>query len=305
MTASDAPASGLSPTLKAALWMIGAIVSFSAMAVAGREAGAELDTFEIMLDRSAIGFVIVAAILTAGGHWGVVRLTHIRQHILRNCAHFAGQNFWLFAVTVAPLAQVFAIEFTTPLWVILLSPLLLSEKLTGLRLLTVVLGFIGILIVARPSTETFNAGLLAAATAAIFFALTLVFTKRLTRVETIGGIIFWLTLIQLFLGLGAAGYDGDIALPSAIIAPYVLVVALGGLAAHYCVTNALSLAPASVVTPIDFARLPTIAIVGMLLYGEPLDIWVFVGAALIFAANYVNIVVETRKLRVAPISPAA
>ena len=63
--------------------------------------------------------------------------------------------------------------------------------------------------------------------------------------------------------------------------------------------SAGSSAPATVVVHIDFARLPTIAVVGMLLYGEALDIWVFVGAGVIFAANYMNLLAETRKVRVA------
>jgi drug/metabolite transporter (DMT)-like permease len=103
--------------------------------------------------------------------------------------------------------------------------------------------------------------------------------------------------MQLLFGVVAAGYDGDIAWPSAQVWPYVLVIGAAGLLAHYCLTNALSLAPATVVVPIDFIRLPTIAVVGMLLYNEALDIWVFAGAAIIFTGNYLNIWSETRGYR--------
>lgn len=289
----------MSPTLQAALWMLGAIVSFSSMAVAGREVSTTLDTFEIMLYRSAIGVLIVAAVLTACGRWHVVRRDHLRHHVLRNIAHFTGQNLWFFAVTAAPLAQVFALEFTTPIWVVLLAPLLLREPITRVKALAVVLGFAGILIVARPGAETVNAGTVTAALAAVFFALTYIATKRLTRAETIGGIMFWLTALQLLFGLIAAGYDGDIAWPDGAALPFVIVIAIGGLVAHFCITNALSVASASVVAPLDFVRLPAIAVIGMALYAEPLDIWIFVGAGVIFAANYINILSENRKLRVA------
>jgi drug/metabolite transporter (DMT)-like permease len=131
----------------------------------------------------------------------------------------------------------------------------------------------------------------------VFFAFTNMLTKKLTRSHSVANIMFWLTLLQLGFGVIAAGYDGDIALPDAITLPWLVVIALGGLLAHFCITNALSIAPAAVVMPIDFARLPTIAVVGMLLYGEPLDIWVFVGAAVIFAGNYLNILSETGRLR--------
>ncbi|OBY27414.1 DMT family transporter [Leisingera sp. JC1] len=274
----------------AALWMIGAIVSFSAMAIAGREAGLTLDTFEIMAYRSLVGVVIVVAVLTAAGRWHQVRRQRLGVHLLRNLFHFTGQNLWFLAVTLIPLAQVFALEFTSPLWVIILSPLLLGEALTRRRMLAAALGFAGILIVARPSPDTLNLGLAAAASCAIFFALTAILTKRLTRHEHTASILFWLTSMQLVMGLLAAGWDGDMALPDAATLPWLVLIGIAGLTAHFCLTTALSLAPASVVVPVDFARLPAIAILGMVIYGEALDAWVLGGAAIICFANYLNIV---------------
>lgn len=281
----------------AALWMTGAIASFSAMAVAGREVSFALDTFEIMMYRSLLGFGVVVLVLAVTGSLHQVTTRDLGQQALRNLVHFCGQNLWFFAVTAIPLAQVFALEFTAPLWVVVLSPLVLGERLTPTRALSALVGFAGILIVARPSPDTLNAGVFAAAGAAVFFAFTNMLTKRLTRRHSVANIMFWLTLLQLIFGVVAAGYDGDIALPDATTAPWLLVIAMGGLLAHFCITNALSIAPATVVMPIDFARLPTIAVVGMLLYSESLDIWVFVGAAVIFAGNYLNILAETRRLR--------
>lgn len=285
----------MSTTAQAALWMIGAVVSFTAMAIAGRELGGGFDTFEIMMYRSAFGLLVVLVLAFATGCYREIGTGAIRTHLIRNALHFTGQNLWFFAVTVVPLAQVFALEFTTPLWVIILSFLLLGERLTKVRALAAVLGFIGILIVARPSIEGMNAGILAAAGCAVFFALTYVFTKRLTRTETITAIMFYLTASQLVFGLIAAGYDGDIAIPTASSLPLLLLVACCGLLAHFCITKALTIAPATVVAPIDFARLPLVAVAAMLLYNEAIDIWVFVGAVIIFAGNYLNIWFETRK----------
>lgn len=282
---------------RAAVWMLGAIASFSAMAVAGREVSTQLDTFELMTYRSLVGLVIVSVVLTATRGWHKVTTDRLGLHFVRNAAHFIGQNLWFFAVTLIPLAQVFALEFTQPIWVLLLSPLLLGERLTPVRGLAAAMGFAGILIVIRPGAESLNIGVLAAGTAAIFFAFTTIFTKRLTRTASIGCILFWLTAIQLVLGLVSAGHDLDITLPNAQTAPWVVLVAVAGLFAHFCVANALAIAPATFVIPIDFARVPTIAIIGMLLYGEPLDIWVFVGAIVIFAGNYINLLAETKARR--------
>ncbi len=283
--------------LPAALWMTGAVASFSSMAVAGREVSDALDTFEIMTYRSLVGFLVIVAVLSATGNWKRIATHRLRGHVLRNLAHFTGQNLWFFAIASIPLANVFALEFTSPLWVIVLSPLILGERLTPMRALAGVVGFLGILIVTRPGAEPLNIGMAAAASAAIFFALTNLATKRLTRTESVLCIMFWLTLIQLILGLVTAGMDGDMALPDARTAPWLVVIGFAGLLAHFCVTNALAIAPATIVMPFDFARLPTIAIVGMLIYDEPLEIWVLIGAVVIFGGNYLNIWAETRRLR--------
>lgn len=281
--------------LKAALWMTGAIASFSCMAIGGRELSSGYDTFEIMLYRSLVGVIIVVSLIAAQNRWTELRFDQFGRHLIRNLFHFTGQNLWFYAVAVIPLAQVFALEFTSPIWVAILAPFLLGEKMTRMRSFAAVLGFIGILIVTRPTVETFEFGLIVAGLAAVFFALTNMLTKRLTRDNSVASILFFLTTIQLALGLICAGYDGTIALPTAQSLPYLLLVGGAGLLAHFCLTNALAIAPATIVVPLDFARLPVIAIAAMLLYNEPLEIWVFVGAAVIFTANYLNIWYETRK----------
>ena len=284
----------MTDTLKAVFWMGGSIVSFTTMAVAGRAVSLDLDTFEIMLYRSVIGALILVIVLSATGRMGQVNTRNFGLHVVRNISHFAGQNCWFYAVATIPLAQVFALEFTSPLWVIVLSPLVLGERLTPSRAVAAGVGFLGILIVTRPSADTLDPGIFAAAGAAVGFAGSAVFTRRLTRTATTPCILFWLTTMQAVFGLICAGIDGDIALPAAESWPLVSLIAVAGLVAHFCLTTALGLAPAPVVMPIDFTRLPLVALVGMLVYGEVLDPYVFLGAAIIFGANYFNILRETR-----------
>ena len=284
----------MNPILKAAVWMLGAIASFSTMAVAGREVSFALDTFEIMLFRSAVGVIIVAFAAIAFGTWRQISREQFSLHFFRNIMHFIGQNLWFYAVTVIPLAQVFALEFTSPIWVILLSPLILGERITLVRAVAALMGFLGVLVVTRPDMAGVNVGVTMAASSAIFFAFTIIFTKRLTRTQSITCILFYLTVLQLGFGLVTAGYDGDIALPNTETLPWLVLIGVAGLLAHFCITNALAIAPATVVVPIDFVRLPVIAIIGMLVYGESLDLWVLLGAGIIFAGNYLNIWSETR-----------
>lgn len=296
---------GPSDTIRAALWMIGSIVSFSSMAIAGRAASVELDTFEILLYRSLIGVVLVLSVASYAGTRGQITTARLGTQALRNLFHFTGQNLWFYAITVAPLAQVFALEFTMPVWVMLLAVPLLGEPLTRIRVTVVALGFIGILIITQPWRLGIGPGILAAGLAAIGFAGSVVFTKVLTRTQGITNILFWLAAMQAVFGLICAGWDADITLPSAVTWPWLAVIGTAGLVAHFCLTKALKLAPATVVIPMDFTRLPIIAVVAMMLYGEPLELAVFVGAAVIFGANYLNILTESRKTRTAAPAIAA
>ena len=284
--------------LAAALWMSGSILGFCAIAVAGREIAPDLDTFEMMLYRSVIGFAIVAAVAILGGRTGEISARRLDLHLVRNVIHFAGQNLWLMALMLIPMAQLFALEFSSPIIVALIAPVFLSERLTRVRLLSALFGFAGILIVARPfGAGGLSVGLLAALACAISFAFTAILTKRLTRIVPVLCILFWLTAMQSLLSLAAAGWDGDIALPTRSALPWVIVLGVAGMVAHLSLTQALSLAPATIVTPIDFLRLPLIAVVGMLFYAEPFDRWVLIGGAIIFAANWINLRAETRAAR--------
>ena len=274
---------------RAALWMIGAIISFTSMAVAGRAISGQLDTFEIMLYRSIMGFGIVLTVAKSVGTLGEIDLKHFRLHLLRNIFHFTGQNLWFFALPLIPLAQLFALEFTSPIWVLLLAPFFLGEGLTLRKIAIAALGFIGVLIVARPEIGAVNIGIIAATCAAIGFAGAAILTRKLTVQNSLTKILFFLTGLQIIFGLFCAGYDGDIALPSVSAAPWLILIGAAGLAAHFCMTKSLSLAPASLVMPVDFARLPLIAVIGVVFYGESLDFYLVLGAALILAANYLNL----------------
>lgn len=275
--------------LVAALWMTGAIASFSLLAVAARAVSPPLDTFEIMLFRSGTGLLIVVAVMAATGRLAEARPRRLGTHAARNVIHFAGQNLWFYALTVLPLAQVFALEFTSPIWVILLAPLFVGERLTGRALLAAAIGFAGVLVVARPEFGALHPGLVAAALCAVCFAVTSLVTKRLTRSQPVIAILFWLNAFQLLFSVVITGWDGAVPLPTAAQLPWLLLIGLVGLSAHWCLTSALDAAPASVVMPLDFARLPVIAVVGWAVYGERLDLPVFAGAALILAGNLLSL----------------
>lgn len=273
--------------LLAALWMTGAIVSFTLMAVAGRAVQVEMNSFELMAWRSLIGFLVISAILSVRGIrqvWTAVPWLHVTRNVL----HFGGQNLWFTALTLLPLSELVALEFTNPIWVALLAPVLLGERFTTRRVAAAALGFAGVLIVAQPGVSPVGWGHAAAIGAAIGFALNTIFTRRIMAHDSVLCVLFWMTASQAVMG-GLLGAPGGIPLPSSAVLPWLIVVGLTGLTAHYSLTSALSHAPATIVAPMEFLRLPVIAVVGAVIYGEGLFLSVFVGAAVILAANFVNL----------------
>jgi drug/metabolite transporter (DMT)-like permease len=276
----------LAPAIRAALWMFGALASFMAMAIAGRQLSVELTTFQILFFRSLVGLVVVVVLLQRSG-WAQVRTQVFSRHLMRNLTHFSGQYGWFYGIALIPLTEVFAIEFTVPLWTAILATVFLGERMSGLRALAVAMGFAGILVILRPGIAIVSPAALAVLGGAMGYAISHIFTKRLSVTETPLTILFYMTVIQLPLGLVPA-LPGWV-WPSLAAWPWVGVVAVTALSAHYCLTRAFQLADATLVVSMDFLRLPLIAVVGFLFYGEPLQIWVFVGALIVFAATWLNL----------------
>lgn len=273
----------------AALWMMGSIGAFTAMAISGRALTGQHDTFEIMLWRSVVGLGLVLGVGAVTGGWRQITPRHMPNHLIRNLVHFTGQNLWFWALPIIPMAQLFALEFTAPIWVMALSPLLLGDRLSKRNLLSGLVGLAGVWMVAQPSFTAINPGILAAAASAISFALSAILTKRLTRIEGVVSILFWLVLMQAILGLVCSLADGAMRWPTLTSTPWLAVVGVSGIFAHLCLTKALNLAPASVVMPVDFVRLPVIAVVGWAFYDEAISLALAVGAGLILLANWVNL----------------
>ena len=287
----------LPASLRAGIWMTGAMLSFTLMAISGRSLADKLDTFEIMTYRSLIGIVIVLAVAFYAGTWRQFSTQRLGLHLVRNLFHFAGQNLWFFALIYVPLSQMFVFEFSSPLWVAIFAPLILSERLTLTRFFAATIGFFGILVVVRPDFSNLPPELIAAALCAIGFAGATITTKLLTRTETITCILFWLVALQAMFGFIMAGYDGQIDVPQGTEWGWLTLIGVCGLCAHFCITSALQLAPATVVTPFEFLRLPMVSVVGVWLYSEGLEWQVFVGALVVLGANWMNIRAETRSVQ--------
>jgi drug/metabolite transporter (DMT)-like permease len=283
----------LSPAVQGCLWMSGAVLSFSAMAIAVRQLLTHMGVFEVLFLRTFIALIAVVAYCSFNS-FAPLRTGRIGIHTVRNLAHFAGQYCWVFAISALPLATVFAIEFTMPVWVALLAYFFLGERLNGPRLVMLGLGLLGVMVILKPGVGVIQPAALIMVLGALCYAGNMITTKSLTKTDSILAILFWMNLIQSPLALIPALPQWSA--PTLADTPWILCLAGGSLFAHYCMTRAFRLADATVVVPIDFMRLPLIAVVGALLYGEALDPWVFVGAAIIFAGTYYSISRESRRV---------
>jgi len=261
--------------------MTGALLSFSAMAVSIRVLSAKLHILEILAIRNGGG---LALLLVLGAlNPALMRALTTRRlvlHVMRNGIHFGAQFLWATGVTLLPLATVFALEFTMPAYTALLAVLFLGERLTPSRIGVVIFGFLGVLVILRPGLESFQPAALLVLGAALGYAVSLTQTKALTSTETTFAILLWMNVVQLPLAMLGSDPRSYVAIGTADLLP-VGAVALSGLASHFCLAQAFRSGDASLVVPLDFMRIPLIALVGWWLYGEPLDVYVFSGASLI------------------------
>lgn len=279
------------------LWMVGALLSFSAMAVSIRElSNGGLSIFEILAIRSGVALLVLLFLLAVRPQLRVHALPRrMGLNFLRNTVHYASQYAWALALTMLPLATVFALEFTMPGWTALLAVWLLHEKMTPSRFGVVVLGLIGVLVILRPGIASFNPAALLVLAAAVGYAITMITTKKLTMTETTFGIIFWMAVIQLPLSLIGSDPAVFFHLGTRHILP-AIGVGIAGLTSHYCLSNAFRAGDATLVVPLDFMRIPLIAVVGWALYGERLDIFVLLGALIIITGVLWNLRAEAARL---------
>ncbi|WP_133769554.1 DMT family transporter [Enterovirga rhinocerotis] len=282
-------------TFLVAAWMTGTLLSFCVSAISVRALSRTLGIFEFLSLRSLIGVGLVVAIaMYLPG--GLRRLTirRPRLQLVRNSIHWVGQAAWAYGVTLLPLAMVFSLEFTAPIWLAVLAVPFLGERLTTARIGAVVLGIAGILIVLRPGFVPLGLPSIAVLFSAFAFAITAICTKRLTATEGTFAILFWMNVIQLPLNLALSSPDMIFRIePGQWLA--VIGIGVSGVSSHLCLIQAYRHGDATAVVPFDFLRVPLIALVGWQFYGEALDVYVFLGAIVVIAGITWMLISETRR----------
>lgn len=277
----------LRSTPKAALWMAGWLSLMVVIAVAGREATRELAVFQVMEMRSVLGILMLYPLVRSAGGLRAMRTTRGVHHVARNLVHYAAQFGWFVALTLIPLAEVVALEFTMPIWTAVLAVAFLGERMNPWKALAITLGLVGVVAIVRPDAAGLSTGQLIALAAAVGFAVSVTLVKSLTRTDSAVVIMFWMLVVQSVLGLVPA-----LAVwrwPSAPVWGWVLVVTFCGTFSHYCMARAMRHADATTVVPMDFLRVPLTALAGWLVYAERVDAVTAIGTALILGGNLLNL----------------
>jgi len=260
--------SARSPVISGSLWMFGMVLSLSAIAIGGRELASVMTPFEMVFFRALLSMLVLVPFVLRH-HGGFPSTNRLPLHIIRNFAHYCGQSAWFYGITLLPLAKVFAIEFSTPIWTLLLAAVFIGEKITRWRLLALVLGLTGVLIVLRPGFVPINFASIVVLCSAFFFSMSHIYTRRITQHETPLHVLFYMSLVQVPLAVIPALYGW--VWPAGTAWLWLMLLAACSISAHYCLSRALTIADASIMIPVDFLRLPLIVLVGYLFYQEPLD----------------------------------
>ena len=274
-------------SLNAMAWMSGALFSFCFMAVAARELSHGINTLEILFGRSLVGLVGSVGLIVGTRQWALFKTEKFKFHVGRNLSHYFGQYGWFLGVSLLPLSQVFAIEFTSPLWTTLLAAVFLGEALTLKRVFAVVLGFTGVYVIVNPGQGMMNIGALCVLIAAVCFSSGNIFTKRLVQTDNPLTILFFMSAIQLPMGL-ALSYT-SLTMPEGVQWLWLFVVGLSSMTSHFCMARAMQKTDISVVVTLDFLRLPLITLIGVFVYAEVFQPIMVMGSLMVLGANLISV----------------
>lgn len=271
-----------SQPLRAALLMLGSTVFFALMAVAIRLASATLHTFEIAFFRNFFGLIAALPLLLRHGP-DLLRTTQLPRYLFRCVIGAVSMMAGFWAIGHLPLAQAVALSYSTPIFVTIAAVIFLHEQVRARRWAAVALGFVGVMIIVRPGSDSFTAGSLVALTAAVLSGIVAIQIKQLSKVEPADRIVFYTTLLWVPMSLLPALTVWE--WPQGIVWVWVVAAGFLGTGGHMLWTRALKLGDVSALTPISFMQLPIVAVAGWLLFQEPLDRWTALGAGVIFVAN--------------------
>lgn len=256
------------------------MVLVTTMLVIVKALGSTYPAVQIVFVRSLVGLVIVVPLLWRQRRT-LLATRRIGRHLLRVACNAAAITLSFAAVATLPLALMTTIGFTRPLFFLLLAAVLLGERVGGLRWAATGLGFLGVLVAARPDELPLDPALLAAIAAVVLGTISVIQTRQLKGESTVVLMGFYTVVLSLLTGIPAALLWAPIAWADL---PALLAVGVVAQAAQLCFLRAHHNAEARVLAPLGYLQLPLAAAAGWLVFAEAPGPATWAGAAVIVAA---------------------
>ena len=262
--------------------MLGAMILFSTMGVFIKLSSSQLHPLEVVFFRNFLALFFLT-LWIFHQRATVFKSNRKKLYTLRAVFNVVGMAAGFTALTLIPLAEATALSFTAPLFATLGAVLILGEIVRQRRIIAIFFGFVGMLIILRPGIEAVSPGALLAIANAITIAITVLIVKKLTTTEKPITIVAYMALLQTPMALIPALFYWE--WPSLITWTWLFCLAGAGTIGHLMYTKAIQLAEVSQLQPIDFVRLPIIALFGYIVFAEQPSIWVWIGGAVIFLST--------------------
>lgn len=274
----------LGPNVRGALWMLMAAFVWATNEATIKWLGRSLDPFQISFFRCLFGGLTILPFVVVSGGARAFRTRHFGGHFIRAAAGYIAMALSFYSVIHMPLADATALSFTRPLFVVVLAVLLLREIVRWRRWTATAVGFLGVIIMARPGLASIDLPLMAAITSAFFVAVVSVMIKKLTETEHPTTILFYFGIISSSLALGPALLVWKTPTPVEFL--ILLGIGAAGSLGQFLTILAFRIGEATAVDPFDYARLIYASIFGFLFFAELPDRFTLLGAAIIVASTW-------------------
>ncbi|MGI9417482.1 MAG: DMT family transporter [Geminicoccaceae bacterium] len=281
----------LPPSVQGALWMVASAAFFAVMINLVRYLTDHFDPLQVVFFRNAFGLLAILPWLLREGP-PALHTKRLHLHMFRALIGIAAMLLWFNTLALMPLAEATALSFTAPIFTSILAVAFLGEIMRSHRLVAIVLGFLGALIIIRPGVAALDPVALLAIVTALVWGSGTVLLKHMSRTETTSAMVIYLPLFLTPISLVPALFVWT--WPTPELWAFAVLFGAVGTFGHFCLTRALTIADATSVIPFDYMRLPFVAIIAYVAFGEIADVWVWLGGALIAAGAFHNAHRESR-----------
>ncbi len=282
--AIDGTLGRLSPHIRAVVLMLISTLCFTSMHTVIRYAATEgeMHPFEVAFFRNVFGLLAVLP-FALRGRAAAFRTRRLKLHALRGSMQVFAMLMFFYALSITPLAKISAVSFTAPLFATLGAIVFLGERIRARRIIALVLGFTGAMIIIRPGLIELDLGAVLVMTSSSIWACAILIIKSLSRTESSLTITTYQNVFLIPFTLVAAWFFWT--WPSWQMLGLFAVMGMFGSIAHVAMAEALKLAETTAVLPYDFVRLIWASGIGFVMFGEIPEIWTWVGGGLIFAST--------------------